>query len=725
VPEPFLARARRLSALVLAVAVLGAMAVAFQVSFAAIIYQGDLAQFVDRGIALTLMGAAAMAVVGALTLGYRGTCCQPQDAPAIVISLAAASIAAGMADPASEQSFATVAALVAVTAAASGLAAWLLGRLRLGFVARFIPFPVLGGFLAATGYLLVMGALGISIGTPVKVWNLGVLLDPGNVVRWLPWAALAALVILLMRRVANPFVLPIATLAAGAGFYLVIAALGISLAEAKAQGLLLGPFSSGGFLPSLAGWRPLDVDWLALAAQAPSILTVVGLTSATALISASALEVVTRTRIDPDRDLRGIGFANLAAAACGGPAGYHVLSETLLARSMGSNGPANGFVIAAGCLVALAFGAAAISAVPVGSLALLVLVVGFSMLIDPLWDQRRSLPATDYAVVLIIPVVTAVFGFLWGVAVGLLAAALFFIMTFARIDLVRLETTVARMRSRIERPEAEQARLARAGREASVYVLAGYVFFGTAHRLVSRIEAALDRSPRPRFVLIDFQRVRGIDISAARAIARLDETCRAGAVALILTGLDTRDARLIAGQAAGPAPRVVASLEEALETVETALLADTPAAAVGPALLDELRNRHPAVNIDGYFEAVSVPAGTEVITQGGPSDSLLFLQSGVLRAEVTPPDGAPLMVARCLPGALVGEIGLYAEVPRTASVVAEAPSAFLRIDAAALDRMARDDPTLLADFHRMIAAALARRLGRTTALLADAEMQAG
>ena len=39
--------------------------------------------------------------------------------------------------------------------------------------------------------------------------------------------------------------------------------------------------------------------------------------------------------------------------------------------------------------------------------------------------------------------------------------------------------------------------------------------------------------------------------------------------------------------------------------------------------------------------------------------------------------------------------------------------------------MARDDPALLADFHRLIAAALARRLGRTTALLADAEMQAG
>ena len=40
----------------------------------------------------------------------------------------------------------------------------------------------------------------------------------------------------------------------------------------------------------------------------------------------------------------------------------------------------------------------------------------------------------------------------------------------------------------------------------------------------------------------------------------------------------------------------------------------------------------------------------------------------------------------------------------------------------ALARMARDDPGLLADFHRLNAATLARRLGRTTALLADAEI---
>jgi SulP family sulfate permease len=716
-------RAREWAAFVLALCVLGAMAVAFQVSFAAIIYQGELARFVDRGIALTLLGAALMAATGALTLGYRGTCCQPQDAPAIVVSLAAAGIAAGAADPTAERTFATVAALVALTAAVSGLCAWLMGRLRLGFVARFVPFPVLGGFLAATGFLLVMGALGIAVGTPVGIWNLGVLAETGTWAKWLPWAVLAVAVTWLMRRFANPFVLPLATLAAGAGFYLVLAALGIGFDEAKARGLLLGPFSAGGFLPALAGWQPLDVDWRALAGQAPSILAVVGMTSATALLSASALEVVTKVRIDPDRELRAIGLCNLASAAGGGPAGYHVLSETLLARSMGSEGRANGLVVAAGCLLALAFGASAISAVPVGALALLIGVVGLSMILDPLYDRRRSLPPADYAVVLVIPAVTAAFGFISGVAVGLLAAALLFITTFARIDLVRLETTVARMRSRLERPPDEQSRLARVGEQAAVYALAGFVFFGTAHRLVSRVEAALAGSQRPRFVLIDFERVRGIDVSAARALAGLDETCRGAGVALYLTGLDAIGARMIRDQGDGGL-RLVPRLEEALEEVETALLAESPVSAAVPSLLDQLRGLHPAADVEGYFEAVSVPGGAEVIAQGGPSDSLLVLTSGLLRTEIGPVNGTPVMVARCLPGALVGEIGLYAGIPRTARVVAEAPSEFRRIDAAALDRMAREDPLLLADFHRIIAKTLARRLWRTTALLADSELPA-
>ena len=720
------ARAQQLFGVLLGTLMLGVMGIAFNISFAAIIYQGELAPHVDRGIALTLLGASGMAAVGALVLSYRGTLCQPQDTPAVVLSLAAAGVAARIGDPASEQTFATVAALIALTTALGGAAAWLLGRLRLGFVARFVPFPVLAGFIAATGYLLVMGALGMMLAERVDIWTLPVLLAPGNPARWLPWAVLGIGVALLMRRIASPLVLPLSLLAAGAGFYLLIGVHEMTLIDARAQGLLMGPFGGEGFFAALDGWQPLAIDWLAIAAQAPSILTIVGLACAGALLSASALEVAVHSPIDPDRDLRGVGLANLASAVAGGPLGFHVLSETLLARSMGSTGRLNGLAIAAACLIAVFLGAGAIATLPVGLFGLLVVAIGLGMLLSVLIDERPGLSVTDQAVVLIIPGVTAVFGFLWGVAVGLVAAALFFIVAFARIDVVRFETTGARFRSRVERSDADQARLARLGRQSLVYVLAGYLFFGTAHRLVSRILRAVERTPRPRFAVVDFRRVRGVDTSAARALVRLDALCRDDGVGLWLTGLDAASAQLIRGQAGrAPPPRMTDTLQQALEEVEAILLAEPSEPAPAATPLDAFRSRHPDAELRAYVERVSVPAGAEIISQGAPSDFLLMLRTGLLRTEVIVPDAPPLTVARCLPGALVGEIGLYAGVPRTARVVAEEPSEVLRIDRAALERMARDDPAMLADFHRLIAAILARRLSRTTALLADSEMQAG
>jgi SulP family sulfate permease len=106
-----------------------------------------------------------------------------------------------------------------------------------------------------------------------------------------------------------------------------------------------------------------------------------------------------------------------------------------------------------------------------------------------------------------------------------------------------------------------------------------------------------------------------------------------------------------------------------------------------------------------------------VIEQGAPSDSLALLLSGRLCARVTGPDGAALRVATFLPGALAGEIGVYAGAPRSATVVAEIDSVVLTVSREALARLAEADPRAAAEFHRLVAALLARRLTRTTALL--------
>ena len=238
-----------------------------------------------------------MAAVGAFVLGYRGTVCQPQDAPAIILSLAAAGIAAGMADP--------------------GLGAQLRhrrrarrrddGRQRPRRLAARPPAPRLRRPLhPVPGARRLPRRHRLPAGhgrARHRGRHAGRALEPRRPPRARQPGQMAALGDRSRprsrsptRRVAQPArCCPWRSLAAGAGLLPDPRAPRARPRRTRGRAACCsGPFSGGGFLPALGGWRPLDIDWRALAAQAPSILTVVGLTSATALLSASALEVAHR-----------------------------------------------------------------------------------------------------------------------------------------------------------------------------------------------------------------------------------------------------------------------------------------------------------------------------------------------------------------------------------------------------------------------------------------------
>jgi SulP family sulfate permease len=709
----------------LAAVIIGVLAVVFTVSFTAIVYGGALPADLSRGIGLALAGAAVMAAMGT-RLSYRGTVVQPQDVTAVILSLAIASIAEGWSGS-RDGLFATAAALVLTTTALTGLAAWGFGRLGLGFVARYIPYPVVGGFLAATGYLLVVGATGMALGRSVGIRNLGVLLEPGNPVKWAPWLLVGLAFAAVSRRTTNGLVLPGCIVLAVAGFHVVLRLVGSDLEAAQSQGLLLGPFEGTSFAHGLGPWILAEADWGAVAAQAPSVAAVVGMAIVGALLYASALEIAIGEPVDADRDLRGVGLANLLAAGAGGLVGYHILSETVFARALQVTGRMAGFSVAAISLVALFFGAGFLSVLPIGVFAAVIIFLGFDLLYTWLWLERRKLPPRDFGIVLLILAVAATIGFLQAIAVGILAASLLFIVAYARTDVVRLRTTAASLRSRVERPEAELERLARFGDRAVVYRLNGYLFFGTASRLLAELGETVTAEGPPAMVVIDFRRVQGVDASATFALGKLQKTCAAHGVQLILSGLDATGRELLrrSGIVPGPGgPEFTDRLDDALQRVEERLLAQDPAVEARPAtgILDELRRLHPNFDPAHRFEEIHAAPGDTVIVSGDESDSVIALVSGSLRAEILGRAGEPIPVARIMPGTLVGEIGLYAGVPRTANVVAEEPCRLLRIGRDALDRLAREDPALAADFHRLAASMLARRLMRTTSLLRDADL---
>jgi SulP family sulfate permease len=229
---------------IFAAAIVGAMAVTFALSLAAMIYTGPLAPFLSQGIGLTLIGAAIMAVVGPLTLSYRGTLVQPQDVSTILLSLSAGAIAA-LPAISGQAAFSTVVALVGVTSIATGLTAYAMGVLKLGYLVRFVPFPVVSGFLAASGVLLVRGAFGMVVpgggggfGELLSLWPL-----------WLPWLAVSLVIVAVSRLSSNGLAIPLLLLLTLAVFYAITGVLGFDFAGMREKGLCLARLRVDHFLP--------------------------------------------------------------------------------------------------------------------------------------------------------------------------------------------------------------------------------------------------------------------------------------------------------------------------------------------------------------------------------------------------------------------------------------------------------------------------------------------
>jgi SulP family sulfate permease len=135
--------------------VVGIAEVIVAISFAALIFSGDLSAFISDGIGLALFGIVITSVFIALMTSLPGTVSGSQDAPVAIMAVVAAMPAAAS----SEEAFTTVVAFIAISTFLTGIVLLGLGYFGLGNLVRLLPYPVIGGFLAGAGWLLVTGAI--------------------------------------------------------------------------------------------------------------------------------------------------------------------------------------------------------------------------------------------------------------------------------------------------------------------------------------------------------------------------------------------------------------------------------------------------------------------------------------------------------------------------------------------------------------------------------------
>lgn len=172
---------------------IGVITVITSASVAALIFIGGMSAHLTEGINIALV--SAVIVGGIVTLG--GTCsaaiAMPQDRTAPIFAIMATSIiAAGPASASGGEIFFTVLAAIFATTLITGVLLLVMGIFRAGALIRFIPYSVLGGFFAGTGWLLVLGGLKVMTGYELdSIADIRQLADPESVRRWLPGVAIA------------------------------------------------------------------------------------------------------------------------------------------------------------------------------------------------------------------------------------------------------------------------------------------------------------------------------------------------------------------------------------------------------------------------------------------------------------------------------------------------------------------------------------------------------
>jgi SulP family sulfate permease len=714
---------RRLIPTLTAGIIVGVLEVVLATSFAALVFSGDAAIHLPSVIGLNLFAGIAVLVILAVRSSIPGVVGSVQDTTAAILALISASIIAGS-PGAYHETFLTILAVTMVATFLTGVFLLILGRLNLGNLVRFIPYPVIGGFLAGTGWLLFKGGVGILADRALTLQSLHRFVRPDPMLKWIPGVVFAIILYILVRRVRHFLVIPGAVVIGIAIFYMVLLFTDHSLLIAKIHGWVLGPFPYGDNL-----WDPSTLrvftkaDWATVLRELPKVITIPLVAVLALLLNASGIELARKQDADLNGELRAAGLSNLLASGMAGIPGFHALSLTALAQRTGSTSRLVGIVAAGVCGAVLAFGAEMISLFPRSVLGGLVVFLGLAFLYEWVVDARSTLLRRDYVVVLLILIAVATLGFLQGIGLGLVLAIVLFVVDYSRTDVVKHELVGSTYRSKVDRDPQQIDVLRTEGERIHILQLQGIVFFGTANALLERIRRRMHDHDRVsvRFLVIDFQRVTGLDSSAVLAFLKIHQLTEARDTTLVLCAVaPSVDRQLERGGFAGlEGIRVFPDLDHAAEWCEGRVLEEAGVSAamsteaLATLLRDGLGVTADLARLMPYLERVEVSEGEEVIRQGEPADDLFFLESGALTAVLTRPGGDPVRLRTMAPGVVVGEVGMYLRAHRTASVVSETASRLHRLSRRSLERMQSQDPELAAELHRAFARLLAQRLTDT------------
>ena len=400
-----------------------------------------------------------------------------------------------------------------------------LGAVGLGRAISLVPFPVTAGLTAGVGATIALLQLQDFFGLHIEQLPIETLPRMLVVVQhlhtwsWLDAAlgclALAILLGLpkLVRSIPPALVAVSAASLAGVWATRVWPTARLDTI-ASACGTPDAPHGIAARLPSFhVPWAELErgLDLATLQALFPSAIAIALLGAMISLLSAIVSDGLSGRRHDPDAELMGQGFGNIAASLFGGFASTGAVARTTANVRAGAATPLAAAAHAVFLALLVVTMAPLLGLLPLSALAAVLMVVAWHMInVSHLVRIVRTAPRADAAVLLACIVLTLAFNMITAVLVGIALAGILFIRRMSDLTDIAVHET-----------HPDQALHLPAG--TVVYRVSGPLFFGAAQRAMQEFERV---NTTTRHVIVDLQAVPAIDatglVNLAGAVTALE-----------------------------------------------------------------------------------------------------------------------------------------------------------------------------------------------------------
>ncbi len=649
-----------------------------------------------------LIGAASLSLCSGLSGGTQGLISAPTGPTLVLLVGVVTALSGGGLDTGG------VLTGMAVVMVLTGIFQSLIGLSGGGRLIKYIPYPVVAGFMTGSAILMILSQL-----DPLS--------GEGYTAPWASWRWVVPLTAVFTYACMSllPRWLPkvpgtIAGLFGGTLLFQFLAWMG--------PGEVPGAWVIG-TLPGLdavqLGMETAVVRELPLKTLLFSSLALAVLASLDTLLTSVIADVETGSRHDARRELAGQGAGQILSGLLGGMAGAGTTGATVISVRSGGRRYAGLFAGLTFALLVGLFGPVG-GLVPICVLAGIILHVAVHMVEgDILAWLRRSRTRTDALIALLVTIVTVAYDLMAAVGLGVGIAVLLFVAEQVRAPVIHRRTTAAERHSVRVRPSEQYELLEQHGDEIVIYELRGSLFFATADKLFEQLSPDLDQCG---WVILNFRRVSQVDLSALRILRQMADRLQAHGGMLLFTNVHKQMGmgrkvhktlrKISPGRPVGNV-RSFSDTDEALEFAEDALLERLGASLPAPEqaltleqteLCREMTPEQTAA-LAGECRQLSLKQGESLFRVGDEGDALYVVTLG--EVDILLPTGKHhhKRLAKCGPGSFFGEIALLEPGPRAASAVAVRDASLLELDRVSLER--------LVGSHPAAAVALLETLGRS------------